>query len=86
MNISIGQVFDSLTVIEKVQNYDKNDTKENYMVRCECGKEREIAGKNLRRGCIRACFTCRPKIAAKPHDGKKAYWGDNSKLFTENKS
>lgn len=60
----IGKVFNRLTVIKIMWMHKK----EVYLVRCECGKEKEALAHNLRYGITKSCDRCK-KVAREGRHG-----------------
>ena len=59
----MGQKFGRLTVIQRA-GFDKRRNS-NWLCKCECGTEKIIAGRSLRRGHTKSCGCLRREIARK---------------------
>lgn len=52
-NVEIGQRFKQLLVVTRVKSSKEGDSR--WLCRCDCGKEKELLGRNLVRGYTGSC-------------------------------
>jgi len=55
---NVGDVYDRLTVVELLPSRRSKPgakAKSYVLTRCECGRETEVSGSNLRSGAVRSC-------------------------------
>lgn len=87
-----GAKFERLTVIKRVAN-DK-DNRAVWLCKCECGKEKSVRGKDLRRGQVKSCgcWSKEKRIEARRKHGSSetrlySIWSDMKKrCYNENSS
>lgn len=59
----IGQKFGRLTVIERIENTKRGQTR--WLCRCECGNETKVQGSNLKNGHVKSCGCLNKELTAR---------------------
>ena len=70
---NIGLKFGRRTVIEKAH---KNKTGEWYKFRCDCGEEKVLDLRSVKKGRSTRCPDCAMKDARKDRMNRKLFWND----------
>ena len=66
----VGQKFNKLTVIERVENDIWGATQ--WLCCCNCGNERVVTGSSLTRSLVKSCKPCKVKLKRLP-DGEAGF-------------
>lgn len=61
--IATGTIYGKLTVLSETET--RTDKKVHWLCRCECGKEKEVSGRDLRGGHVKSCGCYRRDVTRK---------------------
>lgn len=82
VTIKIGDKFNNLTVIERLENQKQHPM---FLCRCDCGKTRKVLGQNLKSGRVKDCGCISQKLRSlhiSQHSSLKTHGLSKTRMYT----